>query len=106
MIMENTITNNVVLEKKMDCYNNNNLDNFTAPQELTVTVTLHEYRKLVEEVATKKQDIEKANRDKYERDCENRKLKEEVAKLKEEIYNLRSESTPKVVDNPAERGEF
>lgn len=24
MIMENTITNNVVLEKKMDCYNNNN----------------------------------------------------------------------------------
>ncbi|OQA51465.1 MAG: hypothetical protein BWY47_00110 [Bacteroidetes bacterium ADurb.Bin302] len=105
MIMENTITNNVVLEKKMDCYNNNNLDNFTAPQELTVTVTLHEYRNLVEEVATKKQDIEKANRDKYERDCENRKLKEEVAKLKEKIYNLRSESTPKV-DNPAERGEF
>ena len=105
--MENTITNNVVLEKKMDCYNNNNnnLDNFTAPQELTVTVTLHEYRNLVEEVATKKQDIDKANRDKYERDCENRKLKEEVAKLKEEIYNLRSESTPKV-DNPAERGEF
>ncbi len=106
MIMENTITNNVVLEKKMDCYNNNNLDNFTAPQELTVTVTLHEYRKLVEEVATKKQDIDKANQDKYERDNENKKLKEEVAKLKEEIYNLRSESTPKVVDNPAERGEF
>lgn len=104
--MENTITNNVVLEKKMDCYNNNNLDNFTAPQELTVTITLHEYRKLVEEVATKKHDIDKANQDKYERDCENRKLKEEVAKLKEEIYNLRSESIPKVADNPAERGEF
>lgn len=105
--MENTITNNVVLEKKMDCYNNNNLDNFTAPQELTVTITLHEYRKLVEEVATKKQDIDKANRDKYERDCENRKLKEKVAKLKKEIYRLRNELTSKIViDNPAERGEF
>jgi cell division protein FtsB len=104
--MENTITNNVVLEKKMDCYNNNNLDNFTAPQELTVTITLHEYRKLVEEVATKKQDIDKANQDKYERDCENKKLKEEVAKLKEEIYNLRSESTPKVVDSFVRGGEF
>lgn len=104
--MENTIINNVVLEKKMDCYSNNNFDNLTAPQELTVTITLHEYRELVGEVATKKQDIDKANQDKYERDCENRKLKEEVAKLKEEIYNLRSESTPKVADNPAERGEF
>lgn len=104
--MENTITNNVVLEKKMDCYNSNNLDNFTAPHELTVTITLHEYRKLVEEVATKKQDISKANQDKYERDTENRKLKEEIAKLKEEIYNLRSKTTPKVIDNSAERGEF
>lgn len=104
--MENTITNNVVLDKKLECYHSNNLDNFTAPQELTVTITLHEYRKLVEEVATKKQDIDKANQDKYERDNENKKLKEEVAKLKEEIYNLRSESIPKVVDNPAERGEF
>ena len=49
--MENTTTMNSVLEEKMDAYSKN-LDNFTAPQELTVTITLNEYRHLVSAVAT------------------------------------------------------
>lgn len=39
--MENTVVNNVVLDKKLDGYSgDNNLKNFVAPQEITVTITL------------------------------------------------------------------
>lgn len=86
--MENTIINNVVLDKKMEGYHSN-LDNFTAPQELTVTITLGEYRELVSKVATSDNRIEKAERDKYTRESENKKLTEEVAKLKAELYEMK-----------------
>lgn len=107
--MENTTTMNTVLEEKMDAYSKN-LDNFTAPQELTVTITLNEYRKLVSANATASSDIEKANKDKYTRDMENKNLKEEVSALKAKIYEMQKEldsfKTVTPIDNPAERGEF
>lgn len=86
-----------------------NLDNFTAPQELTVTITLNEYRKLVSANATASSDIEKANKDKYTREMENKNLKEEVAALKAKIYEMQNaldsfKTVP--IDNLAERGEF
>ena len=106
--MENTTNMNTVLEEKMDGYSRN-LDNFTAPQELTVTITLNEYRKLVSDNATASSNIEKANKDKYTRDIENKNLKEEVSALKAKIYEMqkaldRYKTVP--IDNPAERGEF
>lgn len=86
--MENTSTINAVLEKKLDSYSSNNKD-FVAPQEITVTITLNEYRDLVERNATREEAIKKAEANKYERDQENSKLREEVAALKAEIYELK-----------------
>ena len=86
--MENTINSNVILEKKLDSYYVNNKD-FVAPQEITVTITLNEYRDLVEKNSTREEAIRKAEANKYERDQENSKLREEVAALKTEIYELK-----------------
>lgn len=86
--MENTNNTNIVLEKKLDEYGTNFKD-FVAPHELTVTITLSEYRDLVGKNATRKSDIDKANEDMYTRNEENRRLKEEKAKLEEEVTSLK-----------------
>lgn len=86
--MENTSTINAVLEKKLDSYYSD-IKDFVAPQEITVTITLREYRDLVEKNATREEAIRKAEANKYERDQENSKLREEVAALKAEIYELK-----------------
>ena len=87
--MENTVNMNAVLDKKLDGWHSND-QNFVAPQELTVTITLSEYRELVGRDATRKAEIDKANNDKYERDTENKNLREEVARLKAEIYEMQN----------------
>lgn len=77
---------NNLTEKKLD-YNYDSKD-FSIEGELTVTITLHEYRELVSAKATAKADIEKAEDGKWVRDNENVTLKEENAKLKAELYEL------------------
>lgn len=86
--MDNMSVKDVVLEKKMDNYSSNN-DNFVASQELTVTITLSEYRKLVSSDATRSEAISKANDDKYERESEIKSLKAQVEALKAENYELK-----------------
>lgn len=57
-------------------------DDFAAPTELTVTITLHEYRTLVERVAAYRED-NATLREKckgFEAECAH--IKEELAKLK------------------------
>lgn len=61
-------------------------DNFALNGEITVTITLSEYRKLIKEVATKKYDIEKAETDKYERNCKISALEKENAELKQRLF--------------------
>lgn len=87
--MENTVVSNVVLDKKLDTYSFESKD-YIAPQEITVTITLAEYRDLVKRVATRDADIDKANTDRWKREEENKKLKEENAKLKEKLYELQN----------------
>ena len=89
--MENEIvsTTNAVLDKKIGDYRFAN-ENFVAPQELTVTITLAEYRDLVGKVATRDADIDKANTDKWKREDENKKLRDEIANLKEKLYELQN----------------
>ena len=89
--MDNTIKTDVILDKKMDSYGYENKD-FLASGELTVTITLGEYRKLVTDVATANQRIDKANEDSYERNAENEKLKKENSDLKAELYELKKTS--------------
>ena len=83
--MENVTTKDVVLDKKLGEYGQNQ-NNFIAAQEITVTITLAEYRDLIEKVATRQTAIEAAEKDKYTRNLENERLKKEVADLKAELY--------------------
>ena len=85
--MENTNITDIVLDKKIDSYDYDE-KNFIAPQEITVTITLREYRMLIEEVATKQADIAKANSDKYTRNEENEKLRKEISDLQSELYKI------------------
>ncbi len=94
--MENVNVCETILDKKLDAYSFEKND-FAASGELTVTITLSEYRSLVAGNATRKADIDKANSDKYERESENKRLKEEVSQLKAEIYELKT-----VIDNSKE----
>jgi len=61
-------------------------NNFVANQELTVTITLNEYRNLIGEAAKATAKIEEANKDKYTCEEENCKLKEDVSRLKGLLY--------------------
>ena len=69
----------------------NEVDNFVEPNEITVTITLSEYRDLVERNATSEARIKDANEDKYTRDNENSKLKEKVKELETVIFEYRKQ---------------
>ena len=91
-----------LIDKKLDYSFENK--NFVIEGELTVTITLSEYRDLVSIKATKETEIKKANEDRYNRESENKNLKEENAKLKAELYELKkkldsmTESAPESVE--------
>ena len=97
--MDNVKIENLILEKKMDGYGTNN-KNFVAPGELTVTITVEEYRELVSSDATRKQQIDDANADKYDRNQQIAKLTKEVEDLKAELYE-----TKKLLDQYKEKEE-
>lgn len=88
--MDNTMKSevkNVILEKKLENYYFEG-NNFSAPGELMITITLKEYRELVQKVATSDERIKVADNDKYERNKENENLKKEVEELKSKLYEL------------------
>ncbi len=101
--MDNTVIKDVLLDKKLDKYGFDNND-FLAAGELTVTVTLSEYRKLVKDVATAQARIDKAEADRYERNRENERLTEENNKLKAELYEMQKAS--EVIDKSEENTEW
>ena len=83
----------IVLDKKLDktgYSDGSKMNDFIASQELTVTITLSEYRNLVKEYATKQSDIKKAEDDRYKRNTENEELKKKNEELKAENYELKT----------------
>ena len=81
--------NDAVQDKKLESYGWEKKD-FLAGQELTVTVTLREYRELVASKATADQAIQ-ASRDKaakLEQDL--KKAQEQAERLKAENYDLQN----------------
>ena len=63
------VTDKVVdelLDKKVRDYCNDSSYNFIIPHELTVTITLKEYRALIESNAVKENEINKIRSEKYE----------------------------------------
>lgn len=67
----------------------NNTDNFVEEKELTVTITLAEYRELVSDHAKSQYKIDEANNDKYTRDNQNKQLKERNKELENIILQYR-----------------
>lgn len=64
-------------------------DNFTVDGELMVTITLHEYRDLVKNDATRSSQIDIADEKERSTRYENEKLKKENDALKAELYELK-----------------
>ena len=74
-----------LMSKKLDSWGSS-LNDFKAEKELTVEITLNEYRELIKSKATKETDIEKANKDKYTREEENKKLKKQNKELESKLF--------------------
>lgn len=89
--MENTVVKDVILDKKIEGYSYKN-ENFLASGELTVTITLSEYRQLVKDCSTAQARIDEAEKDRYKRNSENDTLRKEIAELKAELYEMRKAS--------------
>ncbi|HGH0899289.1 TPA: hypothetical protein ACJHIR_001388 [Staphylococcus pseudintermedius] len=87
--MSEISTTNHYYTKDFGSYNLSE-DNFVANQELTVTITLNEYRDLISEKAKSKQKIDDARNDYYKERDKNRKLEDEVKSLKQKIYELQN----------------
>ncbi len=77
-------------DAKLESYNVNG-NNFSIEGELMVTITLNEYRNLISEIATKKMDIDSANRDRFTRENEIKTVRAENDALKAELYTLKNE---------------
>ena len=80
----------ILLNKKLYIYSSDN-NYFQAENELTVEITLNEYRKLIEEKATADYRIKKAEENKYTRDEENKKLKQENKELEIKLFEYRKQ---------------
>lgn len=78
--------------KKMDSYSNEDAIDFVGDSELTVEITLHEYRELIRGKAIADEKIRKATDDKYTREAKNAELERENASLKAEMYELKRRS--------------
>ena len=88
--MDNSKIESALIDKKFDHYRNNEND-FVIPTEITVTITLAEYRTLVNHDATRQLAIDSAEKDKYSRELEIKTVKEENARLKGENYDLKTQ---------------
>lgn len=76
-------TKNLLQEKlEIDYILKNNLDNFVVDNEITVEITLREYRDLVQTNALAGDRIKKAEENRYTRENENSTLRKDVKELK------------------------
>lgn len=81
-----------IFEKKTDYYGGGKeRDNFAIPHELTVTITLSEYRKLVSEVAKKEADINDKCNELYKRDKKIEALEAQVKNLMAKVCGQSTE---------------
>ncbi|MBO6269420.1 MAG: hypothetical protein J6N19_09810 [Clostridium sp.] len=88
--MDNSRIESTLIEKKLNGYSETSARNFILPSEITVTITLDEYRTLVQNDATRKHAIDKANEDRYSREQQIKSLSDENARLKGENYDLKN----------------
>lgn len=77
-----------LIKKKIDSYSSE-LNDFQAENELTVEITLNEYRSLIKDAAISRYEIEKANKNKYERESENKNLKDKNKELEMKLFEYK-----------------
>ena len=82
----------ILIEKKKGSWDEGCFKhNFTLPSELTVTITLDEYRMLVKHEAARQAIIDKKEKERMDYYFENEKLKKENASLKEKLLKYVTE---------------
>ena len=79
---------NPVLQKKLDGYR---VDNFSVPQELTVTVTLSEYRDLVTMKAVCDSKVSEAMQARWNVEKERDDLKTSLTEVKDALERVRND---------------
>ena len=84
---EKTVTAEHFYTKDFNTYGQTE-NNFVASQEITVTITLNEYRNLISKNATASAEIEKVRSESYKKDREIERLNAENLSLKEKYYNI------------------
>ncbi len=91
--LTNRVEADLVLDKKMaeGRFGGGDLHDYVASQELTVTITLSEYRELISGIATKNKDLDIANENKYQREQEIKDVKATNDALKAENYDLKTQ---------------
>lgn len=72
--------------KEVNDYSTNKHD-YIGDDEITVTITLGEYRELVTKTATSDAEISKAKNALYDKDAQIKKLNERIEQLLSEKYN-------------------
>ena len=87
--MENVTINDAIFVKKSDGYSFEK-DDFVATGEITVTITLSEYRYLIKTNAVAKSKIDEAVGQKWEAQRERDALKEKVNQLMSELMELKN----------------
>lgn len=75
-----------VMKGKSNCYDNRGKYNFVIPTEITVTITLDEYRKLIEDTALANNEKGKMNQRIWD-------LEEQVRQLKSKLLKALAEPT-------------
>lgn len=88
---EMTIKTEFNFDKRAERYDDS-VDNYTIPHELMVTITLAEYRRLLQKEA--KAEADAANADKWKREQEIRRLTEEVDALRAALYAKKEAEGP------------
>ena len=77
-----------LVKKKLDSYSSE-LNDFQAENELTVEITLNEYRDLIKVKSISDYKIKEAEKDKYTRNSENERLKQENKELEMKLFEYR-----------------
>ena len=90
-----------ILNKKLDNYYSENND-FVASGEITVEITLAEYRDLVKSKARMDYELEKARNERYELDKKNAELKKEIKMLEDKVYKFVYSGGERCVNNEDE----
>ena len=93
--MENVVVKDAILDKKLNEWGYSHND-YVAQGEITVEITLREYRDLIENKAKSQYKIDEAIRESSEYKKENEELKAQIKDLNEVISVLKCRCTEAV----------